>query len=457
MRSKLRRPNSAAATADAAAGLSAGQPGSRPGGKRRSVGVATLLVAIVLIPLTAIAVLGISQLSARRTTVHHATHVRDALSRVDALIALREALHYEQTAADVRLRAVQFGLTAAQASALFGFSGVGHVDGTRTATDQALAHLARVKTTSINAVEAAPMPFDQAALQQLRTKGDEFLVVAEGIRDVSEAVALARRRCDPSGRARRLHFTVGACVGGAMALDGGDDAGHLLARADLALYRAKQRGRGNIEIYDERLQEELRRRSDIEQALDAALSGDREELVLHYQPVIDSAEGRVVMLEALIRWHRSDSEVLQPADFIPIAEASDLIIDVDVWVLRRVAAQITEWERRSQIADIDVAINVSGRHLLSQTLDDHLQTIFEETGVDPCRLIFEITETVLLSDLPTAAAELNKTRARGVRVAINDFGTGYTSIAHLQHLPVDTIKIDRSFVRGVPSVLTGAK
>ena len=143
MRSKLRRPNSQCRDGGCGGRASVCKPGARPGGKRRSVGVATLLVAIVLIPLTAIAVLGFSQLSARRTTVNHATHVRDALSRVDALIALREALHYEQTAADVRLRAVQFGLATAQASALFGFSGDGHLVGTRTATDQALARLGR--------------------------------------------------------------------------------------------------------------------------------------------------------------------------------------------------------------------------------------------------------------------------------------------------------------------------
>jgi diguanylate cyclase (GGDEF)-like protein len=285
-----------------------------------------------------------------------------------------------------------------------------------------------------------------------RIGGDEFLVVAEGIRNVSEAAALAQRLIDAVAEPvdhEGLPFTVGACVGVAMALDPVDEPGHLLARADLALYRAKQRGRAKIEIYDERLQEELRRRDEIEQALAAALRAGGSGLVLHYQPVIDTSEGRVVTLEALIRWNRGGLPMLLPADFIPVAEASDLIIDLDVWVLRSVAEQIAEWQREPEFADVQVSVNISGRHLLSQKLSRHLEMVLDETGIDASRLIFEITETVLLSDLPTAAAELDRIRDRGVHVAIDDFGTGYTSIAHLQHLPIDSIKIDRSFVRSV--------
>ena len=288
-----------------------------------------------------------------------------------------------------------------------------------------------------------------------RIGGDEFLVVAEGISDVSEAAALARRLIDAISypvEHEGLRFTVGACVGVAMALDADDDPGHLLARADLALYRAKQHGRATIEIYDEQLQEELRRRCDVEQALGVALGDGSDELILHYQPVIDSGEGHVVTLEALIRWRRSDGTVMQPLEFIPVAETSDLIIDLDVWVMHHVAAQIVEWMARSEFPDVRVAINISGRHLLSRTLDTHLQAMLEATGVDPNRLIFELTETVLLSDLPTVADELGKVRNRGVHVAIDDFGTGYTSIAHLQHLPIDAIKIDRSFIRSVDQV-----
>lgn len=288
-----------------------------------------------------------------------------------------------------------------------------------------------------------------------RLGGDEFVVVAEGIGDASQAAVLAARlmevvsapiECD------ELHFSVGASVGVAVALDSVDDPEQLLARADLALYRAKQGGRANIEIYDKSLQDELRHRTEVEQALTAAIAAGGGGLVLHYQPVIDSGPGQMVELEALIRWQRPGHEIMAPGEFIPVAEASDLIIDLDVWVLRAVASQIAAWSAHPELADVVVAVNISGRHLLSRKLSDHLRSVLAETRIDPQRLIFEITETVLLSDLATAANELNEVRATGVRVAIDDFGTGYTSIAHLQHLPVDMIKIDRSFVNQVDRV-----
>jgi len=165
--------------------------------------------------------------------------------------------------------------------------------------------------------------------------------------------------------------------------------------------------------------------------------------------VVDSGAGEVIEVEALIRWERPGVGRIPPGEFIPVAETSDLIIDLDVWVMRTVARQIAMWSTHRELADVLVAVNISGRHLLSRRLSNHLQAVLDETGIDPERLIFEITETVLLSDLSTAAAELNQVRAKGVRVAIDDFGTGYTSIAHLQHLPVDIIKIDRSFVSQV--------
>ncbi len=285
-----------------------------------------------------------------------------------------------------------------------------------------------------------------------RLGGDEFLVLAEHIGDAGQAGALARRLINAIAvpvQCEGLRFTVGACVGVAMALDGHEGPGQLLAHADLALYRAKARGRANIEIYDKSLQDELRQRDDIEQALTLALSGSNDELVLHYQPVIDGTLGRVTELEALIRWQRPGSSLLAPGEFIPVAEASDLIIDLDVWVLHRVAEQIARWSAHPEFADVAVAVNISGRHLLSQRLARHLHEVLAETDIDPRHLIFEITETVLLADLPTAADELAKVRAQGVRVAIDDFGTGYTSIAHLQNLPIDAIKIDRSFVSEV--------
>jgi diguanylate cyclase (GGDEF)-like protein len=296
-----------------------------------------------------------------------------------------------------------------------------------------------------------------------RLGGDEFLVVAERIVDVNEAVALAHRVMEAIAEpiaTGSLQFSMAASVGVALALDGDDVASQLIARADLALYRAKAHGRGRVEMYDESLQAELVHQADVEADLAAALDdgGDSDgdgdtgpgddELLLYYQPFIDSATMRPTGVEALIRWRR-DGRLVPPDDFIPIAEASDLIIDVDVWVLRRAARQLVRFSEDPLLAHLSVAVNVSGRHLLSRRLATNLRSVLAETGADPERLVLEITETVLLRDLTVAAAELDEVRATGVRVYIDDFGTGYTSIAHLHHLPVDAIKIDRSFVRRV--------
>jgi EAL domain-containing protein (putative c-di-GMP-specific phosphodiesterase class I) len=151
-------------------------------------------------------------------------------------------------------------------------------------------------------------------------------------------------------------------------------------------------------------------------------------------------------VEALIRWERAGLGLLTPDEFIPIAEASPLIIDLDCWVLDRAVRQLVEWTSVPALADITMSVNISGRHLLSRSLPDHLKTVLDHTDIDPGRLTLEITETVVLEDLLIAALELETIRRLGVCIAIDDFGTGYTSLAHLQQLPIDAIKIDRSFV-----------
>ena len=188
-------------------------------------------------------------------------------------------------------------------------------------------------------------------------------------------------------------------------------------------------------------------REDIETALTAALADPAGGgLQLHYQPVLDAASGALVGVEALIRWDRPGHGLLPPDSFIPIAEATALIIDLDCWVLAEATRQLVAWSAVAELADVPVAVNISGRHLLSRQLPDHIRAVLDQTGIDPHRLSIEITETVLLTDLVAAAAELDAVRALGVKVAIDDFGTGYTSLAHLQQLPIDTIKIDRSFI-----------
>jgi predicted signal transduction protein with EAL and GGDEF domain len=283
-----------------------------------------------------------------------------------------------------------------------------------------------------------------------RLGGDEFVVVSEGIADVADATDLAHRLIEALSSpidVKGLQLSIGAAVGVALSLDGPEEPLRLLARADAAMYRAKAHDRSAIEIFDAGLQQQMVEREDIEVALSAALAEPGGGgLRLCYQPVLDATSGALVGSEALIRWDRPGHGMLAPDSFIPIAEATSLIIDLDCWVLAEAARQLVAWSDVPELATVPVAVNISGRHLLSRQLPAHITAVIADSGIDPERLTIEITETVLLTDLVSAASELEAIRALGVKVAIDDFGTGYTSLAHLQQLPIDTIKIDRSFI-----------
>jgi diguanylate cyclase (GGDEF)-like protein len=285
-----------------------------------------------------------------------------------------------------------------------------------------------------------------------RLGADEFLVVVEGVTDPGVVDELARRLRDAVRRpvqADGAPVSIGVTTGIAFTWTGTDSAHDVLAWAEMAVHRAKKRAAGSIEIYDESLQEQLRELAEIEDALTLALP--RDELFLQYQPVIDLATGRMSSVEALVRWQRPDIGMQPPDTFIPVAERSDLIVELDRWVMARAARQLQEWAQRTDLHDIQIAVNVSGRHLLSQTLYDHVVDLLDTTGIAPQRLVVEITETVLVNDLVAAAAQLEAVRGLGVRIALDDFGTGYTSITHLRQLPIDIIKIDRSFVSRLAS------
>ena len=197
------------------------------------------------------------------------------------------------------------------------------------------------------------------------------------------------------------------------------------------------------------MQQALIARAELEQALHATLDRGGEDLSLQYQPVIDATSGKLSSVEALVRWNRAGNRPCQPDEFIPVAEQSDLIIRLDCWVLATALAQQQRWSHAG-LGEISIAVNISGRHLLSGQLTDHVTEALTASRVKPTQLILELTETVLLTDLPTVALELQRLRSLGIRMSIDDFGTGYTSLAHLQHLTVDEIKIDRSFVQQLP-------
>lgn len=279
-----------------------------------------------------------------------------------------------------------------------------------------------------------------------RLGGDEFVVIAEPVADGDEALAIARSihaALSMPITVDSTALTVGASIGVALSSQSSGTAGDLLRDADLAVYKAKDLGRSRIELCDDDLRAAMAKRADLEQALRRALMDD--EFVLYYQPIVEPKTGGTVGYEALIRWNRPDHGLVAPDDFIPFAERSDLIVHIDRWVLRNVAHQIVAWDGHGVMGDIPVSINISGRHLASKKFVSNIIGPLDEYGIDPSRIIIEITESALLDDLTSAAVKLQHLRNRGIRTAIDDFGTGYTSLAHLKSLPVDILKIDRSF------------
>lgn len=284
-----------------------------------------------------------------------------------------------------------------------------------------------------------------------RLGGDEFVVVVEHVDDEARLVDLGTRviaavsaPVELSGRHAGVRVRVGASVGVAVSPAGGGSAERLLLEADAAAYRAKAAGRGTVAVFDDALRRDIARRTQLEGALRAGL--DAGQLVLHYQPVVDLRTGAVRSVEALVRWDRPGHGLVGPDAFVPVAEDSDLVCEVGRWALSRAAEQLAAWDADGgELAGVNAAVNVSGRHLAQPRLLGDVALACAGAGIVPERLTVEITETVLF-DEPTAREHLRALRALGVRVALDDFGTGYTSIGQLSRLPVDTLKIDRSFV-----------
>ena len=279
-----------------------------------------------------------------------------------------------------------------------------------------------------------------------RLGSDEFVVIAEPVSGVDEAMGLAQRILATIAVAVPSHDTAistTASIGIAVANGVDLTADELIRDADLAVDRAKCHGPGSIEICNEDLRNEVTRSASQFAAIRHAIDAD--ELVMHYQPVVSAGSHEPAGLEALVRWQRPGCErPVPPIEFIEFAERSSLIVDIDRWVIAAVAKQIADWSRVGDVRPTPVAINISGRHLADDAFVDHVLVPLAAHGVNPSSITIEITESALLDDLATAAVKLQLLREAGVRVAIDDFGTGYTSIAHLRLLPVDILKIDRS-------------
>ncbi len=284
-----------------------------------------------------------------------------------------------------------------------------------------------------------------------RFGGDEFGILVDRLADEDEAVAIAERVAttfaEPYPMGGSEHF-VTASVGIAVARPGGTepvDAEMLIRDADAAMYRAKERGRARCELFDAEMRARATHRLEIERELRNAL--EAQELVLHYQPMVSLGSGEVTGLEALVRWQHPDRGLLDPRDFVSIAEDSGLIEPIGRWVQESACRQALEWhEQRPDQRPLDIAVNLSARQVAHRDLAATIAEVLARTGLDPARLRLEVTESALVEESASAVATLEALSELGVGLVLDDFGTGYSSLAYLNRFPFDALKIDRSFV-----------
>ncbi len=272
-----------------------------------------------------------------------------------------------------------------------------------------------------------------------RIGGDEFLVATTSATSMAQATRIGERLLDAVRQSiSTTNDQIGASIGIAMGSPG-HEVDALLAEADVAMLDAKHRGRDGVRFFDAELRgrtiEELNLAADIRTGLSNG------EFELHYQPIVDAVSGRVVHYEALIRWHRPGIGPVPPDTYIPFAEASDLVIEIDRWVLRTAVDVLSA----RALDGVGLAVNISGRHLANGDLYGDLLAELERLPINASELTIEITESALLGDIDGAIETLRRMRETGVKIAIDDFGTGFTSLTHLRSLPADVLKIDQTF------------
>jgi PAS domain S-box-containing protein len=377
------------------------------------------------------------------------------LAYIDSLTGLPNRPAFLERADREITRAARYG---AKLAILFmdldGFKGINDTLG-HAAGDRVLRAAAERLQSGLRPSDLVSRPVElegegvlTSSTELARLGGDEFTALLCDIGEVGEALQVAQRICALMRRPYRLddrEVTLSASVGIAVYPDDGLDAATLLQRADTAMYHAKTSGRDNAQVYRVSLTDKLVQRMDLEASLRLALP--RQELHLEYQPQVDPRTGRVVAVEALLRWTHPARGAVPPLEFIPLAEANGLIDDIGEWVLVQACRDAARWIAAG--ADVGVAVNLSPRQLDAPDFARRVALVLAQTGLAPQRLELELTEGALLEHAEHTRSALVALRRLGVRVALDDFGTGYSSLAYLTRLPIDHIKIDRGFVAGL--------
>ncbi|MDH5485506.1 MAG: EAL domain-containing protein, partial [Gammaproteobacteria bacterium] len=283
-----------------------------------------------------------------------------------------------------------------------------------------------------------------------RLGGDEFTLILDNLSDAESAISITQNLLEllalPMAINGRDVHTSGS-IGIAMYPDDGDSFGSLLKNADTAMYRAKEMGRNTFQFYTAEMSALAMRRLELEQCLRQAI--DREELVLFYQPKFNLTTGQCSGMEALVRWQHPEKGLIPPDEFIPLAEETGLIVALGDWVIRQACKQMSEWKRNGYSIH-NISINVSARQFHEQDLCGLFEKMLEEYQLVASEIEIELTESILVEDRQKNCEVLDRLHAMGLKIALDDFGTGYASMSNLKDFPIDTVKIDRSFVSGLP-------
>jgi len=287
-----------------------------------------------------------------------------------------------------------------------------------------------------------------------RLGGDEFVIMLgdlaeDSLEAAGQAEVVGEKVLAALGQGVDLGSTMyssTASIGIALFGDPGITVDELLKWADLAMYQAKAAGRNTMRFFDPRMQAEVNRRAAMENDLRQAAW--QQQFVLHYQVQIDG-QGRATGAEALLRWRHPERGMVSPAEFIPLAEETGLILPIGHWVLETACRQLVAWAARPEMAHLNLAVNVSARQFHLPNIVEQVLSVVESTGANPARLKLELTESMLVDDVESIIVKMTALKARGLSFSLDDFGTGFSSLSYLKRLPLDQLKIDQSFVRDV--------
>lgn len=286
-----------------------------------------------------------------------------------------------------------------------------------------------------------------------RLGGDEFTILLDGIKNINDATRVAQRLQEELSSAfevENYQVHTSASIGIVFSSTHYQQAADLLRDADIAMYRAKEQGKARHTIFDSAMYEQTRELLQIESDLRLAL--ERQEFCLHYQPIVSLVTGKLAGFEALVRWMHPQQGLISPVKFIPVAEDTGLIVPLGEWVLREACRQMQAWQTKfPAFAALNISVNLASSQLKESNLINQIKQILVDTGLDGSCLKLELTESMLMDDLQKTIDTLLQLKAIDIKLSIDDFGTGYSSLSYLHRFPIDTLKIDRSFINKIGS------